>query len=109
MIRAWFIVGLLAACGGSTTVHTPSEGGGASAGGQNTGGQDAGGQDTGGQDAGGQAQGGGQGGVGGALSEGCPAEKPSGGPCSPDGLFCDWGGFCNAAQCQDGMWVFPIC
>ncbi|MEZ4440072.1 MAG: hypothetical protein R3B72_13330 [Polyangiaceae bacterium] len=49
-------------------------------------------------------------GVGGGLQEGCPDQKPdSAGSCSPDGLFCDYGGFCNFVECIDGQWAFPLC
>ena len=48
-------------------------------------------------------------GSGGGLAEGCPAVKPTGGTCAPEGLFCDYGGFCNSASCLGGVWSFPLC
>ena len=41
--------------------------------------------------------------------EGCPPEKPTGGTCAPEGLVCDYGGFCNFVVCSNGGWSFPVC
>jgi hypothetical protein len=42
----------------------------------------------------------------------CPPDKPELGaaePCAPDGLVCDYGGFCNSVICEGGDWIAPIC
>jgi hypothetical protein len=50
---------------------------------------------------------------GGGGDEGaCPPDKPEPGvaePCAPDGLVCDYGGFCNFVICEGGDWIAPIC
>jgi hypothetical protein len=61
------------------------------------------------QGSGGDAAADGGGGAGGGLAEGCPPALPEGGACAPDGLMCDYGGFCNSATCEGGTWQFPIC
>jgi len=53
--------------------------------------------------------GGGLDGGGGQPQEGCPPSLPSPGACAPDGLFCEYGGFCESVTCLNGIWVFPIC
>ena len=53
--------------------------------------------------------GGGTGGQGGGLAEGCPPTLPMSGACTPDGLLCDYGGFCNFVMCESGSWTFPLC
>lgn len=52
----------------------------------------------------------GGGGSDGGLPAGCPATIPTEpGPCAPDGLICEYGGFCNFVECFDGMWTWPLC
>lgn len=66
---------------------------------------------VGGQPAGGGEPGmGGQPGSGGQPPEGCPEVLPlEPGPCAPDGLVCDYGGYCNFVVCHDGKWMHSPC
>jgi hypothetical protein len=102
--------------GGSANTATGSSVGGSSVGGSSVGGSSVGGSSVGGSSVGGGAGNASSSvastgsGAGGGLPEECPDEYPTtAGPCAPDGLVCDYGGFCNFVECFDGMWAFPLC
>jgi hypothetical protein len=105
--------GMAGACGGSTVIGpddaTTGSGGSGGTGADGGAGPTAGGGDTSG--GGGEGgTGGGVGGSGGSLPEGCPPIKPTQpGACAPEGLKCDYGGFCNFVDCLNGSWQFPLC
>lgn len=97
----------VAACGGSTSDDGGTSGAGASAG---SGGGAGSGGSSGAGGSGGSGGAAGDGGAGGGAMTDCPAQPPSGGVCTKDGLQCSYGTSidpeCRALwSCSGGSWA----